>query len=118
MSDYAILHGGMIFNTRMHPAIELCSKIEYYELHETVVASSLSRSFAPFEFTLPTPYVIQLDDRILVQYSGPERVDVESWNSDKFDGSATRRVKFNSGTGKYTGSFQDTKDIVGKMSSQ
>ncbi len=85
---------------------------------ETLATSNLQQSFQPFEFTLSTPYVIQLNDRILVQYSGPSRVDVESWNSDKFDGAATRRVKFNSGTGKYTGSFQDTKDIVGKMSSQ
>jgi len=82
----------------------------------TFSASSLPKSFAPFEFTLSSPYVIQTDDRILVEYSGPERVDVEAWNSDQFDGSATRRVKYSS-TG-YSGSWQDTKDTVGIMSSE
>lgn len=84
---------------------------------ETLNAAGVPTSFTAFEFTLSTPYVIKTNDRILVQYAGPSRIDVQAWNSDKFDGSATRRVKFNSATGKYSGSVQDTKDTVGIMSS-
>ncbi|HEX2013992.1 MAG TPA: galactose oxidase-like domain-containing protein, partial [Nitrososphaera sp.] len=84
---------------------------------ETINASSLPTNFAPFEFTLPAPRIIQTNDRILVQYDGPSRVDVEGWNSDKFDGSATRRVKYNSSNG-YSGSAQDARDTAGTLSSE
>jgi hypothetical protein len=82
---------------------------------ETPSASSLPTTFSPFVFTLASAYVVQANDRFLVEYAGPSRVDVESWNIDKFDGGLTRKVKY--GSGGYSGSFQNTKDTVGIMSS-
>jgi hypothetical protein len=82
---------------------------------QTINASALPTTFAPFVFTLPTPYVIKANDRILVQYSGPDRIEVQAWNSDKFDGGLTRRVRY--GPTGYSGSLQNAKDTVGTMSS-
>lgn len=82
---------------------------------QTISATSLPTSYASFDFTLNTPYVIKANDRILVEYSGPSGVYVEAWNSDQFDQGLTRRVRY--GT-SYSGTFQDTKDTVGIMSSE
>ncbi|HKU50593.1 MAG TPA: galactose oxidase-like domain-containing protein [Nitrososphaera sp.] len=81
---------------------------------ETVEASTLTTSYAPFEFTLPSPYVINANDRILIEYSGPTGIYLQAWNSDKFDGGLTRRVRYRT---KYSGTVQNTKDTVGVMSS-
>jgi hypothetical protein len=83
---------------------------------ETIDAAGLPTSFSAIVFTLSSPYVIRANDRMLVEYSGPERVDVEASNGDRFDGSLTRRVKY--GAGGYSGSFQNTKDTLGVMSSE
>jgi hypothetical protein len=81
--------------------------------NETFNASSLSTSYAERTFTLTTPRTIQAGDRILVEYSGPARVDIEAHSTDKFDGSNTRRVRYD-GT-SYIGA--STVDVVGTMSS-
>jgi len=81
--------------------------------NETLNAASLPTSFAPFDFTLTTPYVIQTGDRLLVQYSGASRVDISVWTVDQFDGGATRRTRY-TGTSYATSS---TNDIPGQMSS-
>jgi len=78
---------------------------------ETFDASSLSTSFAERAFTLPTAYVIQTGDRILVEYSGPARVEMSVAATDKIDGSNTRRTRYD---GAYAGA--STVDIVGTMS--
>jgi hypothetical protein len=86
---------------------------------ESLEAASLPTSFAPFVFTLNPPYAIKTNDRILIEYSGAASVYVQGWNSDKFDGSMTRRVKFSSITQAYSGgTAQDAKDTVGIMSSE
>ncbi|HEV8387641.1 MAG TPA: galactose oxidase-like domain-containing protein [Nitrososphaera sp.] len=79
---------------------------------ETINASSLSTSFTNYSFTLGSPYTIKAGDMILVEYSGPARVEVEAWSTDQFDGSNTRRTRFD-GT-SYIGG--NTSDIVGTMS--
>jgi hypothetical protein len=71
----------------------------------------LDTSFAERTFTLTTPYTIQVGDRIMVEYSGPSGVELELWNSDKFDGANTRRVRY---TTAY--SVSDTVDVTGSMS--
>jgi hypothetical protein len=81
--------------------------------NETFNASSLTTSYAERTFTLTTPRTIQAGDRILVEYSGPARVDIEAHSTDKFDGSNTRRVRYD-GTSYIGGS---TVDVVGTMSS-
>ena len=80
--------------------------------NETFDASSLTTSYAEQMFTLTTPHVIQTGDRILVEYSGPARVDMEVHTVDKVDGSNTRRVRYD-GTAYIGG---NTTDIVGTMS--
>ena len=79
---------------------------------DTISASSLTTSFANYDFTLANPYAIKLGDRILVEYSGTARVEVEVWSTDQFDGSRTRRVRF-SGSSYLAG---NASDIVGTMS--
>jgi hypothetical protein len=80
---------------------------------ETISASSLTTSYAERTFTLATARTIQTGDRILIEYSGPARVDLEVHTSDQVDGSNTRRVRYD-GT-SYIGG--NTADIVGTMSS-
>jgi hypothetical protein len=80
---------------------------------ETFSASSLTTSYAERTFTLATPRTIQTGDRILIEYSGPARVDVDVHSTDHVDGSNTRRVRYD-GT-SYIGG--NTADIVGTMSS-
>lgn len=79
---------------------------------ETISASSLSTSFANYDFTLGSPYTINAGDKVLVEYGGPARVELEAWSTDQFDGSNTRRIRF-SGTSFIGG---NTSDIVGTMS--
>jgi len=80
---------------------------------EILSASSLSTTFADTTFTLAAAYTIQAGDRILVEYSGPARVEIDASSTDKIDGSNTRRVRYD-GTSYIAG---NTVDIVGTMSS-
>jgi hypothetical protein len=80
---------------------------------ETFDASSLSTTFAEKTFTLASPYTIQTGDRILVEYSGPARVDIDAHATDHIDGSNTRRTRYD-GTSYIAG---NTVDIVGTMTS-
>jgi hypothetical protein len=79
---------------------------------ETVSASTLSSSFSTFNFTLPAPYLINAGDKILIEYSGPARVELEAWSTDQIDGSNTRRVRYD-GTSFIGG---NGADVVGTMS--
>jgi hypothetical protein len=81
--------------------------------NETFDASSLTTSYADKVFTLATAHTIQSGDRILVEYSGPARVEIEAASTDRIDGSSTRRVRYD-GTSYFGG---NTVDIVGTMSS-
>jgi Domain of unknown function (DUF1929) len=81
--------------------------------NETINASSLPTSFTEQTFTLTNAYTIAAGDRILVEYSGPARVDIDVWATDQIDGSITRRVRYD-GT-SYIGG--NTADVVGTMSS-
>ena len=78
---------------------------------ETFNASSLSTSYADRTFTLTSPRTIQAGDKILVEYSGPARVDIDATSTDAIDGSNTRRTRYDGTT--YTGG--NTTDIVGTM---
>lgn len=80
--------------------------------NESFNATSLTTSYEDRTFTLTTPHTIQAGDRILVQYSGPARVEIEVHSTDQVDGSNTRRVRYD-GT-SYIGG--NTVDIVGTMS--
>jgi hypothetical protein len=75
-------------------------------------SAGLPTTFTAYEFNLSTPHVIQTGDKILVEYSGPGRVDISRTNADAFDGNATRRTHFN---GAYVGG--NGQDIAGAMSS-
>jgi hypothetical protein len=79
---------------------------------ETFSASSLTTSYAERTFTLTSPHTIQTGDRILVEYSGPARIEIDAHTTDQVDGSNTRRVRYD-GT-SYIGG--NTVDIVGTMS--
>jgi hypothetical protein len=79
---------------------------------ETFDASSLTTSYVDKSFTLSTPRTIQAGDRILVEYSGPARVEIDAYSTDKIDGSNTRRVRYD-GTAYIS---SNTVDIVGTMS--
>jgi hypothetical protein len=81
---------------------------------ETLDAASLPAAFAPFDFTLASAYVIQTGDRILVEYSGPARVDMSVSTANPFDGTNTRRARY-SGTAY---AFANADDVVGSMSSE
>jgi Domain of unknown function (DUF1929) len=80
--------------------------------NEVINSAALDTSFAEFTFTLTTPYVIQVGDRIMIEYGGPQAVDVELWTTDKFDGANTRRVRYTT-----TYSFSNIVDVTGSMSS-
>ena len=73
-------------------------------------SNNLITSFTDYVFTLSNAYIITSDDRILIEYSGQNGVDIEVWISEKFDGANTRKVSYNNG---YT--FASTADMVGSM---
>ncbi len=79
---------------------------------ETIQSNTLGTSFADYVFTLSTAYTLNGGERILVEHSGQNGVDVEISTTDKFDGSSTRKVSF--ATSYFTAS---SADIVGTMSS-
>jgi hypothetical protein len=79
---------------------------------EMINSAALLTTFAEIVFTLPVSYVIQPGDKILIEYDGPGRVDIQIWNEDKIDGNVTRRTRYD-GSG-YVGG--NTQDIVGTMS--
>ena len=79
---------------------------------ETISASSLTTSFANYTFTLDNPYTIKAGDKVLIEYGGPARVELEAWSTDQFDGSNTRRIRF-AGSSFIGG---NTSDVVGTMS--
>jgi hypothetical protein len=80
-------------------------------------AATLTTSFMPYEFVFNDTRTIQANDRILVEYQGPNGVRMDAWGVDKFDGAKTRRVKFGS-LGTYSGTAMDSKDTSGIMSSE
>lgn len=80
--------------------------------NETFDATSLPTSYADRTFNLTTPHTLQAGDKILIEYSGPARVDVECTTDDVVDGSNTRRVRYDGAA--YIGG--NTVDIVGTMS--
>jgi hypothetical protein len=80
--------------------------------NEIIQASSLSTAFTQQTFTLTTPYTLATGDKILVEYEGPNGIDISIWNIDKFDAGHTRDARF---TTVY--SSTRTNDIVGTMSS-
>ena len=79
--------------------------------NETINSATLDTSFAEYTFTLTTPYIIQVGDRIMIEYGGPQAVEIEVWTSDQFDGANTRRVRY---SGVY--SFSNTVDVTGSLS--
>ncbi len=82
----------------------------------SVVASTLTTSFADVIFTLASPQTLVLGDRIVIEYAGANGVIIELFTTDHFDGSATRRTSFNVGTGLYTES--SSADVLGTMTLQ
>ena len=78
--------------------------------NETINSTTLTTSFAEYTFTMTTPYTIAVGDRIMIEYSGPSGVELELWNSDKFDGANTRRVRYTT-----TYSVSDSVDVTGTM---
>lgn len=80
--------------------------------NEIIQASSLSTAFTQQTFTLTTPHTLATGDRILVEYQGPNGIDISIWSIDKFDAGNTRRTRFTT-----TYSSSSTHDIVGTMSS-
>jgi hypothetical protein len=90
-------------------------------LDDTIVADlgsidsvNLPTIFAPISFYLPgSPYIIKTGDKILIEYNGPYGIEIDTWAVDKFDASATRRIRYNI-SGGYVGG--NTQDIVGTMS--
>jgi hypothetical protein len=80
--------------------------------NETVSANTLPTAFTNYDFTLSSPHTIAAGDKILIEYSGPARVELEAWGTDQIDGSNTRRIRFD-GTNFIGG---NTSDIVGTMS--
>ena len=81
--------------------------------NETINSTTLGTAFAEYTFTLTNPYTIQSKDRIMIEYGGPAAVNIEIWTADKFDGSNTRRIRYD-GTG-YVGG--NSEDVSGTMSS-
>jgi Domain of unknown function (DUF1929)/Fibronectin type III domain len=79
---------------------------------QTIDSRTLSTSFAEYTFTLTTPYIIASGDRILIEYSGRQAVQIEIWAEDKFDSTNTRSVEF---TTSYLGI--NSSDITGTMQS-
>jgi fibronectin type 3 domain-containing protein len=80
--------------------------------NETIDSTTLPTAFAEYTFTLSNPYTIQRDDRVMIEYSGPAAVQIEIWTTDKFDGSATGRVRYDT---TYVNGLNE--DVAGTMSS-
>jgi hypothetical protein len=80
--------------------------------NETFNSATFSTSFTEFTFTLSTPHTIAHGDKIMVEYNGAPAIDIEAWAVDKFDGSNTRRIKYDT---TYIGF--NTQDVTGTMSS-
>ncbi|HKU50442.1 MAG TPA: galactose oxidase-like domain-containing protein, partial [Nitrososphaera sp.] len=81
---------------------------------ENIDAAGLTTSFSEHTFTLATAHTIQVGDRILIEYSGPGRLEISLWTTDQVDGSSTRRTRYAGGA--YAGA--STVDIAGTMSSE
>ena len=81
--------------------------------NEAIDSTTLTTAFVEYTFTLTNSYTIQRDDRIMIEYSGPAPVSIEYSNPDKFDGSATGRVVYD--TRGYINGLTD--DVTGTMSS-
>jgi galactose oxidase-like protein/Kelch motif protein len=79
---------------------------------QTIQAANLGASFGDYTFTLSNAYTITSGDRILIEYSGQNGIDIETWNTEKFDGTNTRSVSYTNGY-----AFASTSDMVGTMSS-
>ena len=79
--------------------------------NEIINSQTLGTTFVEYTFTLTTPHTITAGDSIMIEYGGPPAIDIELWNSDKFDGANTRRVRY---AGSY--SYSNTVDTVGTMS--
>jgi fibronectin type 3 domain-containing protein len=79
--------------------------------NESIDSTTLGTTFSEYTFTLSTPYTIQVGDKILIEYSGPQTVIIDIWNIDKFDGSSTRRTR-------YLTSYvqKDAEEVSGTMS--
>jgi hypothetical protein len=80
--------------------------------NETFNSATFSTSFTEFTFTLSTPHTIAHGDKIMVEYNGAPAIDIEAWAVDKFDGSNTRRIKYDTA---YIGF--NSQDVTGTMSS-
>jgi len=79
---------------------------------QIIQAANLGASFGDYIFTLSNAYIITSGDRILIEYSGQNGIDIETWNTEKFDGTNTRSVSYTNGY-----AFASTSDMVGTMSS-
>ena len=84
--------------------------------NETINSTTLGTAFAEYTFTLTNPYTIQSKDRIMVEYGGPAPVNIEIWTADKFDGSNTRRIRYD-GTGYVGGNSEDVSGTMSSLSS-
>ena len=82
--------------------------------NESIDSTTLGVTYAEYTFTLTNPYTIQKGDRIMIEYGGPSSVNIDIWNIDKFDGSNTRRIRFNT-SNAYIGT--NTEEVAGTMSS-
>jgi hypothetical protein len=80
--------------------------------NEIFDASTLPTSYSDRTFTLNAPHMIRAGDKILIEYSGPARVEVEATTADAIDGSNTRRTRYDGVD--YIGG--NNVDIVGTMS--
>jgi len=78
---------------------------------EAIDPNTLSTSFGPVTFTLTTPYTLQNGDKILVEYAGNTGIVIELYTTDQFNGSLTRRTRFQAAA--YTAA--DATDIVGTI---
>jgi hypothetical protein len=80
--------------------------------NETFNSATFSTYFAEFIFTLSTPHTIAHGDKIMIEYNGAPAIDIEAWGEDKFNGSNTRRIKYDT---TYIGF--NSQDVTGTMSS-
>ena len=62
--------------------------------NEVIDSTTLGASFAPVTFSLTTPYTLQDGDRILVEYGGNTGILIEIFTTDQFNGTLTRRTRF------------------------
>ena len=104
---------GLFCCHQLYPVMRRSSDTIVATFNETIDASSLPTSFTGQTFTLTNAYIIGAGDRIVVEYSGSARVEIDVWTTDQIDGSNTRRIRYD-GTGYIGG---NTADVVGRMSS-